>query len=394
MKKLPIYCATVGEFNEGIFAVSFVDEPAIGVNFLALAKQERTLKLSIDKQKQILTGALLVPDRIIYRCDAAATGKPQEYYLKFTAADIEKIAAKMIAHKAALSSTTHQHQIGLKGNQLLEIWLVADPEKDKANALGLGKMPKGTLMVSYKVSDAKYWRDEVTSGNVKGFSLEGFFNYKKQVNMEKEKKKVDKKDQTKKGNPVSQFMRAIAALLEGTATDAEDLKEEAGKDETDSGTPYIVFDLADGGEIYVDADGFCTLDGEQMAEGEHELADGNFIVVDADGNLVTTESEAGGEEPTEPTEAELKAAKERGKQVIAAMQKQKKEDGKGKTSKTELSTTNKEIARLKAKLAELEKKPSTEPASPKKTDTAGDEDWASRIAATLRAKHERNNPTK
>ena len=52
----------------GIDAISIVENPAIEENFLALKNEE--IKLAeIDKEKKILMGALLIPNKPIYRTD-------------------------------------------------------------------------------------------------------------------------------------------------------------------------------------------------------------------------------------------------------------------------------------------------------------------------------------
>ncbi len=73
-----------------------------------------------------------------------------------------------------LHSTTHQHNQNLSGNYLIELWIVENPQNDKSNELGFKNLPKGSLMASYKITDENYWNNEVMTGNVKGFSLEGF----------------------------------------------------------------------------------------------------------------------------------------------------------------------------------------------------------------------------
>lgn len=350
-KKLPVYeCKVSGTDDTGIFAISFVDAPAVERNFIALARHHRPVKLAYDKQKQVLTGPVLVPDQLIYRRDDQ-TG---EYYIRFSAQDIEKIAQKMMRTGVALHTTTHQHQKPLKGNYLTELWIVADPKRDKTVALGLEELPAGTLVASYKIGNAAYWRNEVLTGHVKGFSLEGIFNFNT-VNMNKTTKTAaqlaEEKAARKKSNGVSAFLRSMAAMLEGdTAEEADAVADEAKKDETDSGEPFLIFELAEGGEVRVDADGYATLDGEQMAPGEHALSDGNFIVIDDSGMLVVTQPEA---DAAEPSEAATELARQRGKQFLAKM-------GNTKTAK---------IAALKKQLAELEKQPSTAKAEPK-TETA------------------------
>lgn len=379
--KIPVYeCKIMGTDNTGIFAISFVDLPANERNFVALNKQ-RPVKLALNRQKQILTGVVLIPDQLIYRYDDSLG----EYYIKFTAQDIEKIAQKMMKTGLALNNTTHQHEKTLKGNYLTEIWLVSDSKKDKAAALGLGELPPGTLVASYKIEDAAYWRTEVLSGNVKGFSLEGIFNFNN-VKMKKETKtaaQLAKEQAAAKKKPKGKLAAALAAmfgvLMEGeTEAATEDLVDEAAKDEVDAGDPFLVFELADGGEVWVDADGFATMDGEQMPAGEHALSDGNFLIIDDSGMMVVTQPEADGVEP-DVAAAELakktKMAKARAKQYLSKMG--------GKEA---------QIARLKAQIAELEKQPSTPPAEAP-VEGAGKKPeemtYTEKMAAVIRSRNER-----
>lgn len=371
--KIPIYSAQIGALDDtGIYAISFVDFPANEQNFVALNKHKQ-IKLNLNKQKQILTGVVLIPDQLIYRRDA----KLGEYYIKFSATDIEKIALKMMRTGLALQNTTHQHESELKGNYLTELWIVQDPKRDKSVALGLGEYPKGTLLASYKVEDAKYWRDEVLTGNVKGFSLEGFFNFNNLV-MNKRTKPAAKV--AKKPNAVSTFFKSMAAMLEGeTVADTEDLVDVADVDEVDAGEPYLIFELADGGEVWVDAEGFATLDGEQMPAGEHALADGNFIVIDDAGSLVITQEEAEGAEAEVP-EVALRKAKARGKAVLMAM------NGKADPKAAK-------IANLERQLATLKKQPSTGGKARPAVNGAGKapETFNEKMAAVLKNRLDRKN---
>lgn len=364
---LPIYEAKItGMDNTGIFALSFVDFPANEHNFVAL-KARVPVKLKLDRQKQVLTGVVLVPDQLIYRFDQSLG----EYYLKFTAQDIEKIAQKMMRTGVALQTTTHQHEKPLRGNFLTELWLVTDPKRDKSVALGLGELPAGTLVASYKIQDPKYWREEVVSGHVKGFSIEGLFNFNN-VNMNK--KATPKKAPANKPSGVVSFLKSVTAMLEGeTATAAEDLVDEATKDEVDAGEPYLIFELADGGEVQVDSEGYATLDGEQMPAGEHALADGNFIVIDDSGMLVVTQPEADG---ADPAEAATELAKKRAKQFLAKQ---------GKDPKAA------KIALLEKQLADLKKEPSAGKAKPTvetPAKTPAEMTFTEKMAAVVRSRQE------
>lgn len=375
--KLKIYEAKIRATDDtGIFAVSFVEQPAIEKNFVALSRAAAAVKtvLKIDKQKQILTGAVLVPDMLIYR--DGKDNNMEEHYLKYTAEDIELIRNKMMRTGVALKNTTHQHERPLRGNYLIECWIVTDPKRDKSVAMGMGEMPKGTLMASYQVRNARYWETQVLTGNVKGFSIEGLFNYN---NVEMKKPQLTRQKAAAKPSKGVAFLKALTAFLEGdSSADADAVAAEADKDETDSGTPLLIFTLADGGEIEVDAEGYATLeDGSTVPAGEHALDDGNFIVIDDDGKLVVTTEEADAEEPAAAPAAVAQARKEakakaKAKQFLAAA---------AKDPKTQ-------IANLKAQLAKLEAEPSTKKAKPKveaaaATEVDKDAPFTDKIAAAL-----------
>ena len=378
VKKIPVYQARVTDgYDDGIFAMSFVDYPAVEKNFVALRHRQAT-KLTLNRQKQILTGVVLVPDQLIYR-NQEPLG---QYYMRFSARDIERIAQKMMRTGIALTTTTHQHEKLLDGNYLVELWIVEDPKHDKSIAVGLGELPKGTLCASYKIEDGNYWQKEVLSGNVKGFSLEGFFNLNNVTVMNKTKKVATKAPAKKSGLAVS-FLKSVVAFMEGeTEVQADDLADIAADDETDSGEPYLIFELQEGGELYVDSEGFATINDEQAPAGQHALADGNFIVIDDAGQMVVTEPEA---EAVDPAAGEL-AAKQRGKAYLAKL------GGKSPAKKPAVKgAAAARIAKLEAEIAQLKKTPSTTKARPKVETNLSNEkpSFTQNVAAVLSARLER-----
>lgn len=273
---LPVFDCIIDENlsdETGIYAISFVDNPANNVDFIALSSQKAKREhLCIDQQKQILTGVVLCPEQLIYRNDKSNG----EYYIKFGALEIEKIARKMMRTGVALQNTTHQHLMPLNNNYLIELWIIEDPENDKSKALGFETLPKGTLMCSYKIEDKKYWDSQVMTGNVRGFSLEGLF-FQKSTNSLINNIKTKMKKNLKKQTLLSRLTRLFL-----------DIADVEKSDKTGSGASYVVFDLIDGKEVFVDVDGFATLDGEQLSAGEHSLSNGNILVVDVEGQFIET----------------------------------------------------------------------------------------------------------
>lgn len=341
---IPVYNCLIDENTEdqsGIYAISFVDVPANEIDFVTLAKQPKLERLNRDSKKQILTGVVLRPDQLIYRNDPRG-----EYYIRFSAEEIEKIAQKMMRTGIALQNTTHQHQNPLEGNFLTELWIVENPQHDKSQALGFADLPKGTLMCSYKIADKHYWDTQVMTGNVRGFSLEGFFF--QEISNNKTIKSITNQKQNEKMNQRNKKMGTLLSRISQFFLDIQAVEK---ADSTSSGTAYVLFTLADGKEVYIDADGFATLDDEQLPAGDHPLADGNILVVDDQGQFIETkEAATTTSNPSQTTAPEILKRVNRHQledQIVPQPEDEESTDGES----TEI--LKQKIADLEAKLAEL-----------------------------------------
>lgn len=151
----------------GVEAISVVENPAIESDFIALNNQE--IKLAeINKEKRLLMGALLIPQKPIYRRNGE-----EEYYIFFSKKTVAR-ASQMYLQNGNQSQSTLEHDKQLKDLTLVESWIVEDKTKDKTALYGLD-VPVGTWMGSVKVENDEIWNDYVKTGKVKGFSIEGYF---------------------------------------------------------------------------------------------------------------------------------------------------------------------------------------------------------------------------
>jgi len=169
----------------GIEAISVVENPAIEEDFVALKSQEFKLA-EVNKEKRILLGALLVPNKPIYR----RNGK-DEYYIYFSKDTVLK-ASQMFLQQGKQNNSTLEHQHKLNGLSLVESWIVEDPKMDKTKLYGM-ELPQGTWVGAVKVNNEQVWNEFVKTGRVKGFSIEGYFADK----MERPKDKTLKDDLAK-----------------------------------------------------------------------------------------------------------------------------------------------------------------------------------------------------
>lgn len=152
----------------GIDAISIVEHPAIEEDFITMSKQQKVEFKEVNKEKRILMGAAMIPDKPIYRVDG-----DEEYYVFFTKETIRR-ASELYLMNGKQNNATLEHEVKLEGLSIVESWIIEDSDKDKSRAYGLNH-PVGTWMVSMKVNNEDIWENYVREGIVKGFSIEGWF---------------------------------------------------------------------------------------------------------------------------------------------------------------------------------------------------------------------------
>jgi len=244
----------------GVYAVSLVDQPAIEVDWIKLGKIE-DLFFSVNKDKQMLFGPLLIPNKLILRRSQSG----ELYNIMFDAETIQIIADKYNESKIN-DIFNFQHSDKVVNAVLLQNWITG--EKDKSQDYGFD-LPSGTWFAGVKVKDEEFWMNEVKTDKVKGFSIE----VKADVELIKMTAEADKNESILLMN----YKTKDGVELEGDITIGADL-------------------------FVVAADGSKT-----PAEGEYELEDGTKIVALA-GKIVEAEVEA--EAPVEEDMADAPVAVE------------------------------------------------------------------------------------
>jgi hypothetical protein len=163
--------------QSGIEAISVVESPAIEENFIALNKHEILLK-EVDSEKRILMGAALVPNKQIYRRNDKTD---EEYYIYFSEDTVRK-ASELFFKKSNHQNATLEHSENVEGTTIVESWIVENSKQDKSAIYGMD-MPVGTWMVSMKIDNDEIY-EKAKKGEVKGFSIEGYFADKYDLNTE------------------------------------------------------------------------------------------------------------------------------------------------------------------------------------------------------------------
>ena len=154
-----------------LFAVSLVEDPAIESNFIALSKQQSSIKL--ENEKRLLIGAALVPNKPIYR-----NVNGNEFYISFDETTIEKLAQDFLANDYQHNITV-DHQEEANDIVIVESWIKTS-ENDKSVSYGLNE-PIGTWFIGMKVNNDEIWQ-RIKDGFYKGFSIEAVVGLDELIN--------------------------------------------------------------------------------------------------------------------------------------------------------------------------------------------------------------------
>ena len=281
------------EENEGVYAVSLVSDPAIGVQFVTLSKQKEIKLATINEEQRILLGAVLIPDQPIYR-----NVDGHEFNIVFPKETIKQVQHNFSQQGYQNNSTIEHSGEQIQNVTFVETWIKEDDLHDKSIMYGFNE-PIGTWYAAMKVNNDEIWNDYVKTGKVKGFSIDGVFdmekvNLKSNINMNLETivnaikegfASVKLSNETEQVEAVAIAM-ATMMLKDGvTILEAEAFEPE-----------QAVFIVAENG------------DKVPAPVGDHELEDGRILVITEEGIIAEIKEAMTEEEETPEAEVEVEVA--------------------------------------------------------------------------------------
>tara|TARA_R110000868_G_scaffold22110_5_gene90941 strand:+ start:60 stop:686 length:627 start_codon:yes stop_codon:yes gene_type:complete len=167
--ELPILYLDFDELsmNEGMEALSFVDSPATKIEWKVFNKIEEYKFVDYNEEKRIVTSPVMLAETPIMRF----TPELGRYYVKFSKPTILKMMTKYFKdgkiHKMNLN---HDPKQSKKDVYMIESYIVGDRNKSEL----FPDIPDGSWVASFKVENDEVW-NEIKSGSLHGFSIEGFF---------------------------------------------------------------------------------------------------------------------------------------------------------------------------------------------------------------------------
>jgi hypothetical protein len=276
--------------NDGVYCISMVSDPAIGVQFVTLSKQRELKLATINEEQRILLGAVLIPNQPIYRNQDG-----HEFNIVFPAETIKKVQQNFSRQGYQNNSTIEHSGTQIEDVTFVETWIKMDEVHDKSVHYGFNE-PVGTWFAAMKVNNEEIWNNYVKTGKVKGFSIDGVFDLEK-VNLKSEYS--------------MNLNEIVNAIKEGFASVS--LSSEAEQVEAVEVTMATMM-LKDGVTV-LEAESFdagvpvfiVAENGDKVPApiGEHELEDGRILVITEEGVIAEIKDAMVEEVPVEETPVEM-----------------------------------------------------------------------------------------
>ena len=170
--KLPLYIAKVSDGDEGITAISFVQEPAVECGFLQFSKQKEKLKFSVvDENNRKVIAPIMRCDFPIYR----RTEDGFEYFIMYNKETIEVMARKMFSDNISKNMNMEHNPNNIMNGVYLEELFIKNVEKG-INPKGFEDIENYSLFGVYTIENNDVW-DSIKNGTFTGISLEGIFSF-------------------------------------------------------------------------------------------------------------------------------------------------------------------------------------------------------------------------
>lgn len=155
---------------DGVFSISFVENPAMEEDFIFLSKNNKQIETfaKASEEKHMVYAPAIIPDKKIRRFDENGN----EYFVFFSKETTNKLAQNYLKNHFQ-DSFTFEHAEHQEGASVVESWIIADSKCDKANKIGFNKLPEGTWMVGVHINSIELW-EQIKNKEIKGLSIEAF----------------------------------------------------------------------------------------------------------------------------------------------------------------------------------------------------------------------------
>jgi hypothetical protein len=290
-----------GDTSE-VYFNSIVSIPAHMKVAMKFNEADAPVRFSFNDEKQIITGVMVAVDEPIYRYNPETK---EEFNVIFRKATADKLLLNYMK-KGYANNLNLEHNEGQVFNSAT---LIGMYQVDSTIGMSVPKafegqnLQDGSIIVSYKIEDAKEWEQAKTRA---GFSIEGIFDMVEVTNNKSNMSLMDK--------------LGFGKTPELTAKEAFEAKAEKFAEATLEDGTVIMYDgeLAEGTEVFIDVDGVLTAPENKVHALGGEMEGVLIETVDGVITAVTMPEEQAADEKEEEEEEE-KLSKEEVAEAMSAL---------------------------------------------------------------------------
>lgn len=172
IKKLPVYKLRISEEDNNNLIVDYialVNDPAIQLNWMKFDGKQR---FAADTERRLVMGAFMVANMPIYRRDE----RMGEYYVVFDKDEIYKIVQKFFRNNMTSNFNIMHDGNKVDGVYMIESFIIDSTRGVKAPE-AFKDLSEGSWLGTVKIDNDEIWNGFVATGELKGFSIEGLFQY-------------------------------------------------------------------------------------------------------------------------------------------------------------------------------------------------------------------------
>ena len=161
----------------GMDAISLVEFPAVEVDFLAFSKESKMELTRFDEDKREITGVVCLADTPILR-------KNDQFGIHCILFDRDTIKKMMLRYfKNGLNNRVNIEHRGemIEGLTMIESY-IKDSNRN-ISPIEFQDVTDGSWIATFKVENDEVWNQIKEEHNLRGFSLQGVFQYGEEVKM-------------------------------------------------------------------------------------------------------------------------------------------------------------------------------------------------------------------
>ena len=174
---MKIYRVTINEDDKlGMDAISLVEYPAVEVDFLAFSNEKMDFT-KFDDEKREITGVVCLADTPILR-------KNDKFGIHAILFEKDMIKQMMLRYfKNGLNNQVNIEHQGpmIEGLTMIESY-IKDTKRNIA-PVEFQDVPDGSWLATFKVENDEVWNQIKEEHTLRGFSLQGYFQYGSEVTL-------------------------------------------------------------------------------------------------------------------------------------------------------------------------------------------------------------------